>query len=431
MDDKLIEAERKAKRELKLLISCFIALKHIHELVEKAEGDVGKVSDKQAKSEIKRIWRKLRTGIFGSAERTERKIARGYKDLVGEVKEAEVNLSPEEVEKINSIIGKSSVFNSLLERDASRGGAIEKALQKAIDAKDREERIRILKEDDEEILKDIETIEGFEIEMKEIIADIEEIEETRKRVATDLRSALRKMQDDLSSLIGAFRPVFGTGDIAKRKRIIAGVKSGLSQKGMTLLGVGGNGIVLKVNLVGKDYALKIATDLKNEIINLRRAQGIRGIPKFYFKTSVQEFDAILMELVIGEELDKYVKTHVLPDDFFDKVEKTVKQFHSRGMAHKDLNPDNIILVGEYPVFMDFGLSSPRASAAEKRFDDIFVEDLKLNYLKYTRRYRSNRRALAAAIQLIINGLNARLETETDGENRDTIEMFVGRAKRAA
>lgn len=181
MDDKLTEAEKKAKRELKLLISSFVALRHIHELIKKAEGDVGKVSDKQAKSEIKHIWRRLRTGIFGSAERTERKIARGYKDLVGDVKEAEVNLSPEEVEKINAIMGKSSVFNSLLEKDASRGGAIEQALKKAMNATG-EERLQILKEGDEEILKDIEAIEGFEIEMKEIIADIEEMEKTRKEL---------------------------------------------------------------------------------------------------------------------------------------------------------------------------------------------------------------------------------------------------------
>jgi tRNA A-37 threonylcarbamoyl transferase component Bud32 len=433
MADGLIKVENKAKRELRLLISSFIALKHIYQLAKKAEGDISNISDQQAKSEIKHIWGKLRTGFFGSEERIERKIARGYQDLLGEVKEAKVDFSPEEVGRLNHIIGKSSTFNSFLERDASRGGAIEKALKKAMDATG-EQRLQILKTDDEEIIKDIEVIEGFEIEMKEIIAEVEEIEATRKRVVTDLKTALGKMQDDLSKLMKSFQPVFGTGNIDERKRIISSIKSDLSSKGITLLGVGGNGVVLKVNLLGKNYALKIATKLKKEIVNLEAAQGIRGVPKFYFRTSIslgwfKKLDAILIEYIEGLVLEDYVKTRALPSDFLDNVETFVKNLHARGMAHKDLNPDNIKVVGDYPFFMDFGLSSPKASDAEKRFDDIFVEGLKLQFFKYSSKYSLNPRALAAATKQILSSLQERLRTEVDRENRETVQIVLREARK--
>lgn len=180
MAEKLTKAKKAMSRELKLLISSYIALKHIHQLVEKAGGDVGKVSDKQAKSEIRSIWRKLRTGI-GSPERAEYRIARGYEDLLGEVKKAEVDLTPEEVEKINYFIKASDVFNSILKRDVSRGGEIEKALKKAMDATDRKERIKILRGVDKTLLSDTRTIEYFEFSMKGAIAEIKRINERRRK----------------------------------------------------------------------------------------------------------------------------------------------------------------------------------------------------------------------------------------------------------
>lgn len=250
----------------------------------------------------------------------------------------------------------------------------------------------------------------------------------------NLSSALKEMQKDLSELMNAFEPVFGTGNIDERKRIISSIKSNLKLKGMTILGVGGNGVVLKVNLLGKEYALKIATKLKKEIVNLKAAQGITGVPKFYLETSVKigflrKLEAILIEYINGLVLEDYVKTNVLPNDFLDKIETFVKHLHARGMAHRDLNPDNIKVVGGYPVFMDFGLSSPKASDAEKRFDDIFVEGLKLQFLEHTSKYRSNRGALAGVIRQIVGGLFERSKSETSRENRETIEIILREAKK--
>ncbi|MBW2963395.1 hypothetical protein KY306_01315 [Candidatus Woesearchaeota archaeon] len=428
MNKKLSEAEKKAKREFKLLISCFIALKHIHQLIEKAEGDVGKVSEKQARSEIKHIWRKLRTGIFGSAERAERKIARDYKELLGDIKEAETDLSPKEVEKINFIITRSGVFNSFLEKDTSRGGAVEKALRKAMAATG-EERLKILKADDEEILKDIKAIEGFEIEMKEIISEIEEVETTKKRVEKDLKSALETMKGSLLEIIKAFKPVFSTTNVADRKRMIVSIKANLKLKGISILGVGGNAIVLKINLLGKDYALKISTEkLTNEIVNLIKAKGIMGIPKFYFETSLEGLHTILVEYVAGPTLSDYVKEHSLPNDFFERIEKIVKKLHARGMAHRDIQDANVMVVGGYPYFLDFSLASPKATPAQQRFDLIFIEALKLQYMMYTSRY-SNRQEYLAAAKKILGDLSERFRTETDRENKQTIQIILNEARK--
>ena len=266
------------------------------------------------------------------------------------------------------------------------------------------------------------------------IVSVQFFNKKKSHVHDNLKSALQEMQKDLSELMKSFLPVFGTGNIAERKRIIAGIKSDLKSKGMTLLGVGGNGIVLKVNLLGKDYALKIAKKLKKEIVNLRAAQGIIGVPKFCFKISVKvgflsKLDGMLIEFSDGPVLEDYVKTNLLPDNFLDHIEAFAKQLHSIGMAHRDLNPDNIKVVGDYPVFMDFGLSSPKASAAEKRFDEIFVEGLKLQFLGNTVKYRSNRKALAVAIKQIVDNLMERSKTETSRENVETIQIILREAKK--
>jgi hypothetical protein len=163
------KVKKEAKHELNLLISSFIALKHLHCLVKGAEGDVEKVSDKKAKSEVKHIWRKLRTGFFGSEERVERKVARCYEDLTSEIKSAELTF--DEINKINNLMHENNIFNSLLEKLCSRGGEIENSLHDAMDEPKNQDK---LKDAEKLIERAVKSVEGFEIDMKKIINEIKE-----------------------------------------------------------------------------------------------------------------------------------------------------------------------------------------------------------------------------------------------------------------
>lgn len=428
MSDRLSGTEKKARSELKELICCFIALKHIHQLIKKEKGEVKKISDKKAKSEIKHILRKLRSGFFGSVERDERKIAHIYQELMGDIKEAETELTSKEVSKIESILGDGGAYNALLEKDASRGGVLEKVLKKAM-KESGEKRVRMIEEEDEEIIRDIQTIEGFEIEMKEIIAEIEEIGRTKASIEKSLKSSLKGISSDISEIITAFKPVFSTTNVADRKRLIFDIKKKINLEGIKILGVGGNALVLKVNLHGKDYALKLSVEnLSNELVCMSKARGIGGIPKFYFETTINGLHSILMELVDGQTMEEYILSHPLPEDFFEKLDLTIMQLHQKGVAHKDLQGANIMVVRGQPYLLDFSLSSPKAKACEKRFDEIFIEGLKAYYLRYVPSYHNQKKYLAAATNILLK-MKERLKTETVRENIETINIYLGQARK--
>ncbi|MFA6461828.1 MAG: hypothetical protein WCV90_06190 [Candidatus Woesearchaeota archaeon] len=189
----------KASKQLRLLVNSFIALTHLHKQVENAEGDVLKVSEARALSEIKHIWHGLRTGFFNSEERSERKVATNYEQLLGLTKKVEVDLPAEEIVKINRILKEGGVFNSLLKKLGSRGGEIEASLEAAMAfPKD----VSKLKAAQELIETAINTITSFEVGMKALLKEIDKqepvsIDAIKRLEVSDLLPEVPKLGETL------------------------------------------------------------------------------------------------------------------------------------------------------------------------------------------------------------------------------------------
>ncbi len=85
----------------------------------------------------------------------------------------------------------------------------------------------------------------------------------------------------------------------------------------------------------------------------KRLQGIEGVPKACHRRGRY---AYAYEYTEGITLrNAYKKKMQIPDVFFQMLENTVREIHSRGIAHTDLrNAGNIIITPEgKPVIIDF------------------------------------------------------------------------------
>lgn len=155
--------------------------------------------------------------------------------------------------------------------------------------------------------------------------------------------------------------------------VIAGRYEVLSQ-----LGSGGIGVVLRVSdreLRGKELALKLlhphllgnerlAARLRNEVLLMRELTHPNIVRLFEFGDAGEQRFFITMEYVRGQSLRQYLKS-LQPDRLpFDEVLRIMEQIcsgvahaHERGILHRDLKPDNILLgeKGELKI-ADFGLA---------------------------------------------------------------------------
>lgn len=174
MQDELKKAQNDAEKELRLLISSFIALNRLHRFVKKAEGDlIAHVPPEEEKEEINKIWRMLRGGIFGSEERVERKIARAESELEEEAKKATPRMTKEDIEKLGDLMHKTEVFNAWLEKFGSRGGEIEKALEASAEDPQNKEKLEHV---EELILQAIKADENLQLIVKRVIETFKESE---------------------------------------------------------------------------------------------------------------------------------------------------------------------------------------------------------------------------------------------------------------
>jgi hypothetical protein len=91
----------------------------------------------------------------------------------------------------------------------------------------------------------------------------------------------------------------------------------------------------------------------NELCNLRRCEGIEGVPKVLGRVGAT---AYLYEYIEGACLDP---RRGLPGDFFDRLLGVLRQIHARGLVHFDLHKRGNILVGDEgrPYIIDFQLST--------------------------------------------------------------------------
>jgi hypothetical protein len=163
-NESVSKARQLSKKEIKLLVNSFIALKHIHRMIEAVEGDLGKISDQEMQKEIKHIWKRVRSGFFGSVRKDEKKVARRYSKLTEKLKN--VRVSEEDNALFQKIILEGGVFNSALIKLESRGGKIEQALKEAMENPDDALKLKIAEQKVEEAITNV---EGFQVEMRRII----------------------------------------------------------------------------------------------------------------------------------------------------------------------------------------------------------------------------------------------------------------------
>ncbi|HET9623936.1 MAG TPA: serine/threonine-protein kinase [Kofleriaceae bacterium] len=155
-----------------------------------------------------------------------------------------------------------------------------------------------------------------------------------------------------------------------------------------MLGMGGMGWVYRAHheLNGRRVALKVLradqlTQTRSIDRMMREATILAsvqhaGLPRFYECGMLDDGRTwIAMELVGGVALTEYMKAGMLDADFvinfIIQVADVLAAAHERGVTHRDLKPDNIILVpddAQFPMrVIDWGIAHHLAGA---RFTDM-------------------------------------------------------------
>jgi len=140
------------------------------------------------------------------------------------------------------------------------------------------------------------------------------------------------------------------------------------------LGQGGAAQVYRVRhtQLGKDFALKVLIvrrhpDLQKRLIQeaqLQSAVDHPNVVRVFDLLEVKDSPALLMELIQGPALHPWLAEHT-PDidtvlEVFEAMVEGVAAAHALGLVHRDLKPDNVLLVqrdgGWHPKIADFGLA---------------------------------------------------------------------------
>lgn len=138
-----------------------------------------------------------------------------------------------------------------------------------------------------------------------------------------------------------------------------------------LIGQGGNGTVFRIRKTdGKFYAVKILNRkkvdkaynrFKDEIEILKKLDETKGIIKIYEYNLPEEItndNKAYYVMPLGVRLDEYLRNKTLTQFYgiIIKLAKTLVSLHELNVTHRDIKPDNILVVNDEPVFSDFGLA---------------------------------------------------------------------------
>ena len=149
------------------------------------------------------------------------------------------------------------------------------------------------------------------------------------------------------------------------------------------LGSGGFGKVYQVEMNGNSYALKLIRGLpkdemekaKGEVAVLQNLDH-KSIVKYYTSFIMKDGEgsalAIVMELVVGPDLGKFLKNQITPLPIewiirvFLELLNVLSFMHRNLIAHRDIKPPNILIdnVGNTVKLADFGLAKTVAHTSE-------------------------------------------------------------------
>ncbi len=141
--------------------------------------------------------------------------------------------------------------------------------------------------------------------------------------------------------------------------------------------------VIGPGVLGTEAALDLAELFRREALALSsiRHDAVVGYEGFF--RDGQRTNYLVMEYVAGPSLSEVLRSRALtPDEVYrlrDRVADGLAAAHARGVIHRDLAPDNIILPGaevDRAKVIDFGISKRTDSAATTIIGNTFAGKLR-------------------------------------------------------